>query len=138
MAEQEASQQETAWEDLDSNSFASLLQKEFKPKSDHAKSEVENAVHTLAGYALEDANIISEDTVHSIEAIIAEIDKKLTAQVNEILHHDDYQKLEGTWRGLHYLVNNTETDETLKVRVFNISKKNKKIVGRAGFEPAKT
>jgi predicted component of type VI protein secretion system len=38
-------------------------------------------------------------------------------------HHPDYQQLEGSWRGLSYLVNNTETDETLKIRVMNISKK---------------
>ena len=74
--EQQVSEQaETAWEDLDTNSFASLLQKEFKPKSDRAKDEVEKAVNTLAGYALEDANIISEDTVNSIESIIAEIEE---------------------------------------------------------------
>ncbi|MGQ8367241.1 type VI secretion system contractile sheath large subunit [Glaciecola sp. 1036] len=114
---------ETGLSELDGDSFASLLQKEFKPKSDHAKSEVEKAVTTLAGFALQDANKISEDTVNSIESIIAEIDKKLSEQINEILHHQDYQKLEGTWRGLHYLVNNTETDEYLKVKVFNISKK---------------
>ena len=40
-----------------------------------------------------------------------------------IMHHADFQKLEGAWRGLHYLVNNTETDEMLKIRVMNISKK---------------
>ncbi len=39
------------------------------------------------------------------------------------MHHEDFQQLEGAWRGLHYLVNNTETDETLKIKVFNISKK---------------
>ena len=50
---------------------------------------------------------------------IAELDRKLTEQVNHIIHHADFQKLEGTWRGLHYLVNNTETDETLKIRVLN-------------------
>ncbi len=121
--EQQASELEQGVEELDSNSFASLLQKEFKPKSDRAKDEVETAVSTLAEYALKDSNIISEDTINSIEAIIAQIDNKLTEQVNLILHHEDYQTLEGTWRGLHYLVNNTETDETLKVRVFNISKK---------------
>ena len=59
----------------------------------------------------------------SIEAMIAEIDKKLTEQINLIMHHEDFQKLEGAWRGLHYLVNNTETDEMLKIRVLNISKK---------------
>jgi len=58
-----------------------------------------------------------------IEAIIAEIDRKLTEQVNQILHHPDFQELEGTWRGLHHLVNNTETDEMLKIRVLNVSKK---------------
>ncbi|HRW61043.1 MAG TPA: type VI secretion system contractile sheath large subunit, partial [Defluviicoccus sp.] len=49
--------------------------------------------------------------------------KKLTDQVNAVLHHRDFQALEGAWRGLHYLVNNTETDEMLKIRVMNISKK---------------
>ena len=54
--------------------------------------------------------------------MIAAIDKKLTEQVNQIIHHEDFQKLESAWRGLHYLVNNTETDEQLKIRVLNISK----------------
>ena len=57
------------------------------------------------------------------KAIIAEIDKRLTEQINQILHHEDYQRLEGAWRGLHHLVSNTETDEMLKIRVLNISKK---------------
>src|SRR6478609_4878855 len=55
--------------------------------------------------------------------MIAAIDAKLTEQVNLIMHHEDFQKLESAWRGLHYLVNNTETDEQLKIRVMNISKK---------------
>jgi type VI secretion system protein ImpC len=43
--------------------------------------------------------------------------------MNEILHAPEVRQMEGTWRGLHYLVNNTETDEMLKIRVFNVSKK---------------
>ena len=66
--------------------------------------------------------LISSDVVKSIEAIIAQLDKKLTEQINLILHHEDFQKLEGAWRGLHYLVNNTETDEMLKIRFMDISK----------------
>ena len=54
--------------------------------------------------------------------MIAELDHKLSEQINLILHHEDFQKLEGAWRGLHYLVNNTETDEMLKIRFMNISK----------------
>lgn len=124
MAEQELNTSTSGEvETLDSDSFAALLQKEFKPKSDHAKTEVEKAVNTLAGYALENVATISDDTVHSIEAIIAEIDKKLGEQVNAILHHNDFQTLEGTWRGLHYLVDNTASGEQLKVKVFNIPKK---------------
>jgi type VI secretion system protein ImpC len=102
--------------------FASLLNKEFKPKSDEAKSAVEQAVQTLAQQALAQTKLISSDVMGSIEAMIAEIDKKLSQQVNAVLHHADFQQIESAWRGLHYLVNNTETDEMLKIRVMNISK----------------
>ncbi|MCK0149296.1 type VI secretion system contractile sheath large subunit [Marivita sp. S6314] len=103
--------------------FASLLEKEFKPRTDTAKSAVESAVTTLAQQALENASLISEDVLLSLEAMVAEIDRKLSEQVNEIIHHNEYQELESAWRGLHFLVNNTETDEMLKIRVMSISKK---------------
>ena len=107
---------------FEGSDLASLLQKEFKPKSDEAKSAVESAVQTLAQQALAQTQLIGKDVVKSIEDMIAAIDKKLSDQVNQILHHEDFQKLEGAWRGLHYMVNNTETDEQLKIRVMNISK----------------
>jgi type VI secretion system protein ImpC len=102
--------------------FAALLQKEFKPKTDQAKSAVENAVHTLAQQALADTALVSSDVYNTIEGLIAALDKKLSEQVNLILHHAEFTKLEGAWRGLHHLVNNTETDEMLKIRVMNITK----------------
>jgi type VI secretion system protein ImpC len=103
--------------------FSSLLQKEFKPKSDRAREEVETAVRTLAAQVLEDQDLIADDAINSINAIVAEIDRKLAEQVNLIIHHPEFQALESAWRGLHYLVNNTETDEMLKIKVLNISKK---------------
>ena len=103
--------------------FASLLLQEFKPKTERAREAVETAVRTLAEHALEQTSLISNDAIKSIESIIAAIDAKLTAQVNLIMHHADFQQLESAWRGLHYLVNNTETDTQLKIRVFNVSKK---------------
>ena len=122
MAELETQQQaDVAWAEL--GDFSSLLNKEFKPKSDRAKEEVESAVSTLAEYVLKGVTTVSDDTIKSIQGIIAEIDRKLTEQVNLILHNEDFQKLESAWRGLHYMVNNTETDEQLKIRVMNISKK---------------
>ena len=102
--------------------FASLLNKEFKPKSDEAKSAVESAILTLAQQALAQTQLIGSDVVASIEAMIAELDSKLSAQINQIMHHADFQQIESAWRGLHHLVNNTETDESLKIRVMNISK----------------
>lgn len=120
---QESRAPEAAPEVLEVSEFESLLQKEFKPKTDRAREAVQSAVKTLAEQALSETALISEDAVRSIEAIIAEIDRKLSEQLNRIIHHEDFQALEGTWRGLHHLVNNTETDETLKIRVMNISKK---------------
>jgi type VI secretion system protein ImpC len=72
--------------------------------------------------ALESEQVISNDVEATITTWIAEIDKKLTAQLNEVMHHPDFQKLEGTWRGLHYLVQNSETGESLKIRVLNVAK----------------
>ncbi|MDD1605582.1 MAG: type VI secretion system contractile sheath large subunit [Methylococcaceae bacterium] len=123
MAELESATAAAAGEVQESNDFSALLNKEFKPKSDRAKAEVENAVQTLAEYVLKDAAVVSDDALNSIQAIIAQIDKKIAEQVNLVLHHEDFQKLEGSWRGLHYMVNNTETDEMLKIKVINISKK---------------
>jgi type VI secretion system protein ImpC len=103
--------------------FAALLNREFKPKTDRAREAVEQAVQTLAQQALAHTTLVSGDALRSIESIIAAIDAKLSEQVNVIMHEEEFQQLESSWRGLHYLVNNTETDEMLKIRVFNVSKK---------------
>ena len=103
--------------------FDSLLNREFKPRTDSAREAVQTAVRTLAEQALARTALISKDAVSSIEAIVAELDRKLSEQISAIIHHEDFKALEGTWRGLDYLVSNTETDEKLKIRVMNISKK---------------
>ncbi len=104
------------------NEFASLLNKEFKPKTDEARGAIENAVQTLAQQALAHSSTISTDAYRTIEGLIAAIDKKLSDQMNLILHHEEFQKLEGSWRGLKYLVDNSDPDEMLKIRVLNITK----------------
>nr|VFJ62725.1 MAG: type VI secretion system protein ImpC [Candidatus Kentron sp. DK]VFJ67968.1 MAG: type VI secretion system protein ImpC [Candidatus Kentron sp. DK] len=103
--------------------FSALLEKEFKPKSERSREAVEQAVATLAEQALQYTTLLSDDASESVETVIAQIDKLLTDQVNEIIHHEDFRTLEGSWRGLHHLVNNTETDEMLKIRVMNVAKK---------------
>jgi type VI secretion system protein ImpC len=108
---------------IEADQLGSLLQKEFKPKTDQARAAVEIAVRTLAEQALRETAVVSDDVIGTIKAIIAEIDHTLTEQINLILHHEKFQQLEGAWRGLQYLVSNTESDEMLKIRVLNISKK---------------
>ncbi len=66
--------------------------------------------------------VVSKDVESNVKYWINEIDKKLSAQVNEIMHHPDFQRLEGTWRGLHYLVHQSETGTELKIRVLNARK----------------
>ena len=107
---------------FEASDLQGLLNKEFKPRSDAAKEAVETAVRTLAEQALASTSIISSDTIGTIEAMIAALDRKLSEQVNLIMHHKAFQEVESAWRGLNYLVTNTETDEMLKIRVMNISK----------------
>ncbi|OAI25837.1 EvpB family type VI secretion protein [Methylosinus sp. R-45379] len=102
--------------------FSEVLKQSFKPRTERAETEVQNAVSTLIKEALADTAVIKDDVVETIEAIIAAIDEKLTSQINVILHDADFQKLESAWRGLHHLVYNSETDATLKIRVINASK----------------
>lgn len=78
----------------------------------------EFAQQVLAG-----SMVVAKDTESMIKARIAQLDTLISNQLNEILHSPEFQKLEGTWRGLHYLVHQTETSEMLKVKVFNITKK---------------
>ena len=118
----ETATQTTTAEAVTVDDFSALLQKEFKPKSDEAKSRVEMAVRTLAQQALEGSNVVSGDVISTIEKMVAAIDRKLSEQVNQIIHHADFQALESAWRGLQYTVFNTETSTDLKIKVMNVSK----------------
>ncbi|MGO3130515.1 MAG: type VI secretion system contractile sheath large subunit [Alcaligenes sp.] len=103
--------------------LSNLLQQEFRPKTEQAQQAVEFAVTTLAEQALDQSVTLSDDAYQTIQAVIAQIDQKMTEQINHILHHPEFQLLEGAWRGLHHLVSNTETDELLRIRVMPATKK---------------
>lgn len=120
----EATSQKSALQGVtyEGSDFASLLNKEFKPRTEEAKTAVEAAIQTLAQQALSQTALIGKDVIETIQSMIAAIDQKLTEQVNRIMHNPEFQKLEGAWRGLHYMVNNTESDVHLKIRVMDISK----------------
>ena len=116
------SSKEAVAETRDADEFANVLKQSFKPRSERAATEVENAVTTLVKEALSDTAVIKDDVLDTIEGMIARIDEKLTAQVNAIIHAEEFQQIESAWRGLHYLCFNSETDSNLKIRVMNVSK----------------
>jgi len=124
MADQQVLEQgqATTVETLAPDDFGSLMQKAFRPRDEEHKSQIQGAIDVLAKQALANARLISGDSLKTIQALISAIDKKLSEQTNQIMHHPDFQKLEGAWRGLHYLINNTETDAQLKIRFMNITK----------------
>lgn len=67
--------------------------------------------------------VVSKDMETAINLRIADIDRLVSAQLNQVMHAAEFQKLEGSWRGLHHVVMNSETGTMLKIRVFNVSKK---------------
>lgn len=125
MAEQEKQSSAGAAEaqSVDLGEFSDLLEKDFRVKEDESQ-KLHQLVQNLALAAKERSgtSTISGNAVKSIKNLIAGIDSLLTAQMNEIMHAPEVREIEGTWRGLHYLVNNTETDQKLKIRVMNITK----------------
>jgi len=114
--------QEARVETQEADEFAALLKQSFKPRTERAATEVENAVNTLVEQALADSSLIRSDVLDTIGEMIAQLDKKLSAQMNEIMHAPEFQRMESAWRGLSYLVFQSETDAMLKIRVMNISK----------------
>jgi len=107
---------------VEAEEFAQVLKGNFKPRTERAATEVENAVQTLVTQALADSSLVKGEVLDTIEEMIARLDEKLTAQMNEVLHAPEFQQLESAWRGLNYLVFNSETDATLKIRVINVGK----------------
>ncbi|NLI83032.1 MAG: type VI secretion system contractile sheath large subunit [Deltaproteobacteria bacterium] len=87
------------------------------------KEWARDVVGEFVKQVMDGAMVVSKDTEAMINARIAQIDRLISTQLNEVIHHPDFQKLEASWRGLHYLVYQTETSERLKLRVMNISKK---------------
>ena len=91
-------------------------------KDDWERDQSRRQISTLVEEVMKGTLRVSKDLEATINARIADIDKVLSAQLNAIMHAPEFQKLEGAWRGLHYLVMQSETSTMLKIRVLNISK----------------
>src|SRR5271156_5214308 len=93
-----------------------------RPQSTIEQERAKDYFRQFLDHAVKPGQVVSKDVEKNIKTWIAEIDNKLSAQMNEVLHDPALQQLEGTWRGLHYLVHQSETGENLKIRVLNVKK----------------
>jgi len=91
-------------------------------RDDEQREQSRRQIATLIDEVMKGAVRVSKDIESMISARIADIDALLSQQLNEIMHAEEFQRLEASWRGLHFLVDQTETSTILKLRVLNVSK----------------
>ncbi|HEY7311272.1 MAG TPA: type VI secretion system contractile sheath large subunit, partial [Gemmataceae bacterium] len=101
----------------------SLLDQIIDATPQTERSRGEELIRALVGEALQGTVTWDRNVTKSIKAGMKAIDEALSKQLAAIMHHKDFQKLEGSWRGLNYLVMNSETSISLKLRVLNVSKR---------------
>src|SRR3954467_15115579 len=94
-----------------------------RPQSDKEKERAKDYFKQFLEGVIKPGQVISKDVETNIKFWIAQLDKKLSTQLNEVMHSPEFQRLESTWRGLHYLVHQSETGESLKIRVLNVNKR---------------
>ncbi|MGR3467807.1 MAG: type VI secretion system contractile sheath large subunit [Shimia sp.] len=124
MEDQEQIQSADALPELNElEDFSAILKQTINPTTEVAEKAIDSALATVVQTAIADQSIIDDDVIDTLQSMIAGIDRQLSAQVNEILHNEDFQTLESSWRGLAYTLDNSETGASLQVEVLNASKK---------------
>src|SRR4051812_35046788 len=101
----------------------SLLDQAIGATKQTERSRAEDLLRAVTDEALKGTVTWNRNVTQTIKAGMAAIDQAMSKQLAAIMHHADFQKLEGSWRGLHHLVMNTETSAQLKLKVLNISKR---------------
>jgi type VI secretion system protein ImpC len=91
-------------------------------RDDEQREQSRRQIATLVEEVLKGTVTVAKNLEAAVNARIAAIDALISRQLNAVMHHPDFQKLEGSWRGLHYLVQQSETSTMLKLRVLNVSK----------------
>lgn len=92
-------------------------------RDESQKGWARDIIAEFAKQIMEGTIVVSKNTELMINSRIAQLDRLISSQLNEVMHHPEFQKLEGSWRGLNYLVSQSETGEHLKIRVMNVTKK---------------
>ncbi|TWT90075.1 hypothetical protein Mal64_04580 [Pseudobythopirellula maris] len=120
MATAEATATADVAEDL---SLLEQLLNNSRALDESEREQQKDYLQEFINHVVDDSEVTSRDAAAEINDWIAKIDEKISAQLNEVMHAESFQKLEGSWRGLHYLVHQSETGTSLKIRVLNVTKK---------------
>ncbi len=91
-------------------------------REEQDKERARDLIGEFASQIMDKTITVSKDTEKMINSRIADIDKLISKQLNEVMHNPEFQKLEGSWRGLGYLIHQSETGEKMKIRVMNVTK----------------
>ncbi|MFN4264877.1 MAG: type VI secretion system contractile sheath large subunit [Aquabacterium sp.] len=92
-----------------------------KTDTEHARAK--DLITELVKEVMQGTVTVSDNLSATIDARIAELDQLISSQLSEVMHAPEFQKLESTWTGLQYLCKHTSTGESLKIKVFNATKK---------------
>jgi len=101
----------------------SLLDEAIGATRQTEPDRAKDLLKALTQEALKRSVTLDKNVAKTITQLIAQIDEQMSAQLAKVMHHADFQKLEGSWRGLHYMVMNSETSAQLKLKVLNVSKR---------------
>jgi type VI secretion system protein ImpC len=113
------------WSTARSAESTSILDQLVEVRRSQTQPEKEKSRDLIKQFVAEvvDGNIsVSRDTEAMINARIAQIDHMVSAQLNEVLHDAEFQRLEANWRGLHFLLRSVRKAAHVKVRVLNAGK----------------
>ncbi len=122
-AEQQEAVVETQEQTQEPSLLDQILTEGRMARDDFQKERAKDMIAEFVGQVMSGELTLSKNMDVAINSRIAEIDRLLSAQLNEIMHHAEFQKLEGSWRGLHHLVKNSLTGPMLKIRVMSVTKK---------------
>src|SRR5690554_5377750 len=100
----------------------SLLEQAIGATKQTESSRAEELIRTLTEEAMKGTVTWNKNLAITFNQAISRLDQMISGQLAEILHQEEFQKLEGSWRGMHHLVMNSETSAMLKIRVLNLSK----------------
>ena len=92
-------------------------------RSDSEREHAKDIISELVREVMQGTVVVSDNLSVTLDARVAELDRLISEQLSEVIHHPDFQRLESSWTGLHYLCRHTSTGSMMKIKVFNTTKR---------------